>query len=472
MGSKPGSNLKSKSNSNSKWNSRSKSRSSKADTDAGAGAGADARAQTSLRPRPSRRFSANKQLQILRGLYRRLNQSSTSVGSIGGGVGGNGDDGDGARGTLGRGVDDHDKNAPTSASTAVSASASASAPRRSFDSSDMSGRTLVPSASVSTASITSIDERDADEALPEAIDILYENQSGIWWFYQPHFSTPGSTPAWMGKDFTKSNVDVKNADVPDPSWAWVWPVWYIDMSYDVDEAGWQYSLSFLARHRWHGNHPWYISFVRRRRWLRKRKQRRLIRGRFAALEPTQMFENASLCRSRSFSKFDDDDEDDDDVETSDGSQFTTTLSAITTSLKAFNTDREKEELLYDFLDSDSEELLDLPPLVSRPPPPLPSFSGMGYQLSFRRCHRSWVPLCTSGQRPGSCSTSATSSTASPPTVTMSRCRRSDRLFSSRSRWDAQSADPRNSGRIARKDDTIWLPRACLMSSTESPNARE
>jgi hypothetical protein len=46
------------------------------------------------------------------------------------------------------------------------------------------------------------------------------------------------------------------------------------MSYDVDEEGWQYSFTFSLRFAWHGTHPWYHSFVRRRRWLRERVKRR------------------------------------------------------------------------------------------------------------------------------------------------------------------------------------------------------
>jgi len=55
---------------------------------------------------------------------------------------------------------------------------------------------------------------------------------------------------------------------------WEWKTWYVDMSHDVDEEGWQYSFYF-RKFAWHGNHPWFHSFVRRRRWLRKRVKRKL-----------------------------------------------------------------------------------------------------------------------------------------------------------------------------------------------------
>ncbi|KAI9487627.1 MAG: hypothetical protein EXX96DRAFT_554003 [Benjaminiella poitrasii] len=43
----------------------------------------------------------------------------------------------------------------------------------------------------------------------------------------------------------------------------------IDMTGDVDEAGWQYSLKFHGA-VWHGNYKHFRSFVRRRRWIRLR----------------------------------------------------------------------------------------------------------------------------------------------------------------------------------------------------------
>ncbi|EEH08947.1 meiotically up-regulated gene 65 protein [Histoplasma capsulatum G186AR] len=106
------------------------------------------------------------------------------------------------------------------------------------------------------------------------IDVLYENQRGWWCFGIPIYSAKSllnfDPSAWLSRNFAASPVDITNAQVPDPSWEWAWETWYIDMSYDVDEAGWQYSFSFSSRFAWHGTHPWYHCFVRRRRWLRKR----------------------------------------------------------------------------------------------------------------------------------------------------------------------------------------------------------
>jgi hypothetical protein len=109
---------------------------------------------------------------------------------------------------------------------------------------------------------------------PYEVDILYENQRGLFFFGIPlysHSSLLNFDPApWVTKDLKDSAVSIMNAQVPDPSWKWAWKSWYVDMSYDVDEEGWQYSFSFGKKWVWHGTHPWFHSYVRRRRWLRKR----------------------------------------------------------------------------------------------------------------------------------------------------------------------------------------------------------
>ena len=106
------------------------------------------------------------------------------------------------------------------------------------------------------------------------VDVLYENQRGWWVCGIPLYSSNSllnfDPAAWQTSTFQDSAVNITNAQVPDPSWQWAWRHWYVDMSYDVDEEGWQYSFSFNTQFAWHGNHPWYHSYVRRRRWLRKR----------------------------------------------------------------------------------------------------------------------------------------------------------------------------------------------------------
>jgi hypothetical protein len=116
---------------------------------------------------------------------------------------------------------------------------------------------------------------------PDAhIDVLYENQRGWFVFGLPLFSSRAlwnlkiDQSPWVDAKFKPSPVNITNAQVPDPSWVWEWKSWYVDMSHDVDEEGWQYSLWFRGA-AWHGNHPWFHSFVRRRRWLRKRVKQKL-----------------------------------------------------------------------------------------------------------------------------------------------------------------------------------------------------
>ncbi|KAL8714001.1 MAG: hypothetical protein Q9220_002147 [cf. Caloplaca sp. 1 TL-2023] len=115
-----------------------------------------------------------------------------------------------------------------------------------------------------------LDHQDQDSF----IDVLYENQRGWFLFGMPLYSANSLLnldPApWQTSTFQDSAVNITNAQVPDPSWKWAWRTWYVDMSHDVDEEGWEYSFSFQSRFAWHGSHPWFHSFARRRRWLRKR----------------------------------------------------------------------------------------------------------------------------------------------------------------------------------------------------------
>lgn len=116
-----------------------------------------------------------------------------------------------------------------------------------------------------------------EKKLDQEIDVLYENQRGSFFCGLPLYSHSSLLPfdpsAWVTDEFKDSPVNITNAQVPDPSWMWAWKSWYVDMSHDVDEEGWQYSFSFGKTFAWHGTHPWFYSFARRRRWLRKRVKR-------------------------------------------------------------------------------------------------------------------------------------------------------------------------------------------------------
>ena len=82
-------------------------------------------------------------------------------------------------------------------------------------------------------------------------DVLYENQRGLLVFGIPKFS-PRTLFQWDPSPWTsasgkKSAYNIANAQLPDPSWEWAYPEWLIDMTGDVDEAGWQYSGNFGRR---------------------------------------------------------------------------------------------------------------------------------------------------------------------------------------------------------------------------------
>ena len=112
---------------------------------------------------------------------------------------------------------------------------------------------------------------------PCELDTLYENQRGSFFFGIPLFSHSSllnfDPSPWSTAALKDSPVDVTTAQPPDPSWTWAWKTWCVDMSGDVDDEGWQYSFSFSKSFAWHGTHVWFHSFVRRRRWLRKRVRR-------------------------------------------------------------------------------------------------------------------------------------------------------------------------------------------------------
>jgi hypothetical protein len=121
-----------------------------------------------------------------------------------------------------------------------------------------------------------------EHSLQLAIEVLYENQRGGFMCGLPMFSSKSllnfDPSAWTNAAFKSSPVNITNAQVPDPSWTWAWKSWYVDMSLDVDDEGWQYSYSFQPYFSWHGTHVWFHSFVRRRRWLRQRVRARPIHG--------------------------------------------------------------------------------------------------------------------------------------------------------------------------------------------------
>lgn len=153
---------------------------------------------------------------------------------------------------------------------------------------------------------------------------------------------------WVDQHFVASPVSTKTATCPDPSWEWAWQRWYIDMSGDVDESGWQYGFSFTMNN-WHGKPVSLHSFVRRRRWIRKRKKKELRRDELP-LVPESFTISSSYPIQRSStqtrSSFEDDSSDFDLSEV-------TTIPALLRALQDSRIDREKLEALATFLASAS-----------------------------------------------------------------------------------------------------------------------
>ncbi|RYO77768.1 hypothetical protein DL766_002138 [Monosporascus sp. MC13-8B] len=108
-----------------------------------------------------------------------------------------------------------------------------------------------------------------------AVDVLYENQRGCFCCGLPLFSSAAlgnlDPPAWTNFAHKPSPTSIRTAQVPDPSWVWVWPEWRVnrDDFIDTDKDGWEYSFAFSKKFSWHAP-KWWNSFVRRRAWIRRR----------------------------------------------------------------------------------------------------------------------------------------------------------------------------------------------------------
>ncbi|KAI9020106.1 hypothetical protein CLU79DRAFT_757215 [Phycomyces nitens] len=101
-------------------------------------------------------------------------------------------------------------------------------------------------------------------------DVLYECQRGSWMVgFSSKTLLQFDPDPWCDKDMRYTPMDIKTYQLPDPTWEWVHKQWMVDMTEDVDEAGWQYALKFHGA-SWHGNYKHFRSFVRKRRWIRLR----------------------------------------------------------------------------------------------------------------------------------------------------------------------------------------------------------
>ncbi|ROT41746.1 hypothetical protein SODALDRAFT_322818 [Sodiomyces alkalinus F11] len=117
------------------------------------------------------------------------------------------------------------------------------------------------------------------EEQESAIDILWENERGCFLCGTALFSSAAlgnlDPSPWMNQYHKTSPTNIRTAQVPDPSWEWVWPEWRINLEEGVavDEFGWEYSFMFHRKFSWHGP-KWWNSFVRRRAWIRKRVKKK------------------------------------------------------------------------------------------------------------------------------------------------------------------------------------------------------
>ncbi|KAK1070900.1 hypothetical protein LTR74_003812 [Friedmanniomyces endolithicus] len=176
------------------------------------------------------------------------------------------------------------------------------------------------------------------------IEILYENQRGWFLFGVPRFSSstllPSDPRPWQNAQFRTSPVSIIDAQLPDPSWEWVWKSWYVDMSRDVDEEG----------------------FVRRRRWLRVRRRKDEKRkmderghemtAEYFTIHPKTLKPSSDEMRSRS--RLDDTQKRVEDVGVE--KMEISTIGELALALRKAAVDREKLSAVRKFVNSGGEEL--------------------------------------------------------------------------------------------------------------------
>ncbi|KAI7899639.1 uncharacterized protein BX663DRAFT_520808 [Cokeromyces recurvatus] len=110
------------------------------------------------------------------------------------------------------------------------------------------------------------------ENMEYVYDVLYECQRGsLAVGYSSKTLLQFDPNPWCDAKMRFTPMNIDTYQLPDPTWEWVSDDWMIDMTGDVDEAGWQYALKFHGA-EWHGNYKHFRSFVRRRRWIRLRRR--------------------------------------------------------------------------------------------------------------------------------------------------------------------------------------------------------
>ncbi|RDL38075.1 Uncharacterized protein BP5553_05508 [Venustampulla echinocandica] len=203
-----------------------------------------------------------------------------------------------------------------------------------------------------------------------AIDVLYENQRGGFLCGIPLFSSRAlgnlDPSAWTNIAQKTSATNITNAQVPDPSWKWAWKDWSINHENDVDEDGWEYSFAFAKQFSWHGP-SWWNSFVRRRAWIRKRVRKN---AGFQAPEAHRLNSDyftvqPAVDRSRSrqstteSKRYSIDQLASRKMEEPDAVEDIRDIEALMTALKHASIDREKLEIVENFIRNGGDELCHL-----------------------------------------------------------------------------------------------------------------
>ena len=128
------------------------------------------------------------------------------------------------------------------------------------------------------------------------------------------------------------------------------------MDHDVDDGGWTYSFSFSPIFSWHGHHIFFNSFVRRRRWIRKRI--RFLEAGVALVEDDWSKGAGSGQRSTLYRV------DSEETSSTDEMEEIKDLSTLILVLKGSRLDREKLDAVRSFLEHGGSDKQYLPDSVS------------------------------------------------------------------------------------------------------------
>ncbi|PRT53825.1 Meiotically up-regulated gene 65 protein [Wickerhamiella sorbophila] len=134
---------------------------------------------------------------------------------------------------------------------------------------------VIHSASTSYC-IMSVPHVELETGEHEAWDYQIESQRGWVLLGYPFFSSKlllAMDPReYSARDGSALGNHLCNVNLPDDTWEWVWPRWYVDMANDVDDQGWLYSWRFRSKD-WKGYPRIGRSFVRQRQWKRLRRKK-------------------------------------------------------------------------------------------------------------------------------------------------------------------------------------------------------